>query len=353
MTFSHFSASKKYLLAQAGGWLAYIGLAFLLNQLVGINVDLNLLGGLAIAFFTGIAISHAYRFIILYFRWLECSIWQVILRVLLSSVVLGILFDIVYTYSSFLLLSADINIDLRYNIQQIFGWVIIFQFWSVIYFAYHYFKNYKQEEIKNLKLEAVNTEVALRNLRSQLNPHFIFNALNSMRALVDENPKAAKKGITQLANVLRLSLQSDKRNLIPLEEELLLVDDYLAIEKTRFEERLIIKKNIAEASLKVPFPPFMLQTLTENAIKHGVAKFAKGSELIIDISFENNVLDVKIKNRGDVSKQKLNKQNRGGIGLENTVKRLELLFGKMAKFELYQEGEMVVSRVYIANYPLV
>jgi two-component system LytT family sensor kinase len=335
-------------LAQIGGWSAYIGLAFILNRLMGNALTTALFTSLIIAFFTGIFTSHLYREIILYFKWLELSIYQVVFRVIVMSILLGVLFDFVYTLLSNQILSTEINFDFRYNIQQIFGWVIIFQLWSVIYFAYHYFKNYKLEEIKNLKLEAANTEVALSNLKSQLNPHFIFNAMNSIRALINENPAAAKAAVTQLSNVLRMSLQNEKNNLIPLEEELRLVDDYLAIEKARYEERLQIVKHIDEACLRLPFPPLMLQTLVENAIKHGVSKFAKGSELKLNISKDDKKLYVEIENKG----QLVEKGNRG-LGIANTKERLKLLYGENASFTLMQSGDNVVARLQIQISPLV
>src|SRR5690606_34796559 len=120
----------------------------------------------------------------------------------------------------------------------------VFIIWSLLYFLFHFINNYKKEEIKNLKWEAARNEIELNKIKSQLNPHFIFNSMNSIRALVDENPDLAKNAITQLSNVLRNSLLMGKKKLIPLGDELKIVDDYLSLEKTRFEERLTIIKKI-------------------------------------------------------------------------------------------------------------
>ena len=119
-------------------------------------------------------------------------------------------------------------------------------------------------------------EIELNNLKSQLNPHFIFNALNSIRALVDENPSKSKQAINQLSNILRNSLASDKKGLTKFEDELKIVKDYLGLESIRFEERLKTEFDIHPDSQKFLVPPLMIQTLVENGIKHGISKLTAG-----------------------------------------------------------------------------
>ena len=119
-------------------------------------------------------------------------------------------------------------------------------------------------------------EIELNNLKSQLNPHFIFNALNSIRALVDENPLKSKQAINQLSNILRNSLASDKKGLTKFEDELKIVKDYLGLESIRFEERLKTEFDIHPESQKFLVPPLMIQTLVENGIKHGISKLTPG-----------------------------------------------------------------------------
>jgi LytS/YehU family sensor histidine kinase len=115
-------------------------------------------------------------------------------------------------------------------------------------------------------------ELELQTIKAHINPHFIFNSLNSIRALVDENPERARKAVTELSNILRSSLQSDKMETVSLQKELSIVKDYLALEYMRFEDRLKIVYDIDEDTLDRPVPPMMLQTLVENAIKHGISK---------------------------------------------------------------------------------
>jgi two-component system, LytTR family, sensor kinase len=175
-------------------------------------------------------------------------------------------------------------------------------------------------------------------LRAQMNPHFMFNAMNSIRALILEDPDKAQKAVTQLSNILRSSLLADRRKTINLSEEVKTVEDYLELEKIRYEERLQIRKNIYPDTLNIQVPPMLLQTLVENAIKHGVSKPVKGGFVSIESKIVNKNLVIVISNTGI-----LEKTDSGGFGLENTAHRLELLFGPESKFRIYQASQEVVT----------
>ena len=144
--------------------------------------------------------------------------------------------------------------------------------WNSVYFMYHYVRKSRRQQMETLQLAALVKALELKTIKSHINPHFIFNSLNSIRALVDENPKRARRAITELSNILRSSMQAEKSETVPLEKELDIVKDYLALEQMRFEERLKIEYDIDEDTLQQPVPPMMLQTLVENAIKHGISK---------------------------------------------------------------------------------
>ena len=193
-------------------------------------------------------------------------------------------------------------------------------------------------------------EIELNNLKSQLNPHFIFNALNSIRALVDENPKKSKHSITQLSNILRNSLLSDKRKLTTFNEELRMVKDYLGLETIRFEERLKTTFEIHPDSNMFLVPPLMLQTLVENGVKHGISKLKEGGEISLKTSFTEEKFIIQIRNSGNY---KLNgsSKSRPGLGLKNTKHRLELLFGESASVEIRNESpNVVLTELKIPQY---
>src|SRR5690606_21948627 len=152
-------------------------------------------------------------------------------------------------------------------LANIFLAFLLFALWFVMYFLVHFLDNYNT----SLKYEAKINEIRLNHLKSQLNPHFIFNALNSVRALVDEDPIKPKTAITRISNMLRFSLMMDKKQTIEFGEELNTVKDYLELESIRFEERLEVVYHIEDESYSYKIPPMMLQTIVENGIKHGVS----------------------------------------------------------------------------------
>jgi LytS/YehU family sensor histidine kinase len=213
---------------------------------------------------------------------------------------------------------------------------LLFVLWTVFYFTYHYFDRYN----KSLKYEAKMIEIELNNLKSQLNPHFIFNALNSIRALVDENPIKSKLAINQLSNILRNSLATDKKGLTKFEDELKIVKDYLGLESIRFEERLKTEFDIDPDSNKFLVPPLMIQTLVENGIKHGISKLTPGGTIQLKTAVANDRLKIHIRNSGHLHNG--TKRGKSGLGLKNTVQRLKLIYGDDATFRIVNENNNFV-----------
>lgn len=218
---------------------------------------------------------------------------------------------------------------------------VLFFFWQVFYFLYHYVSNYN----KNLKMEAMVNEFELNKLKSQLNPHFIFNALNSVKALVDEDPERAKESIYQLSSILRNSFTMDKKKVIPFEEELEIVKNYLELEKTRFEERLQVNYDIHPSSYSYKVPPMLLQTVVENGIKHGISKLKNGGEISVKTKVEDGFLIVQIRNSGMYAPNPNNPKSTG-YGLKSTKQRLELLYESEAFFRIRnEEDEKVLTEI--------
>lgn len=204
--------------------------------------------------------------------------------------------------------------------------------WVVLYIMYHYIERYNT----TLKYEAAINEMSLNRLKSQLNPHFIFNALNSIRALVDEDPRKSKIAITQLSNILRNSLVMDKRKVVNFSDELQTVKDYLALEGVRFEERLQTSLHISPEAESFYIPPLMVQTLVENSIKHGISNLIDGGRVQIDAYVKERKLYVCIRNSGQYIngvKRKID----SGLGIANTRERLKLLYGERASFKIGNE----------------
>jgi two-component system LytT family sensor kinase len=215
--------------------------------------------------------------------------------------------------------------------------------WVLIYYFYHYLEKGRRQQLDTLKLEALVKELELKTIKSHINPHFIFNALNSIRALIDENPGRARSAVTHLSNILRSSMQAEKQETVPFERELNIVKDYLALEYIRFEERLKVEYAIAEDTLTQPVPPMMLQTLVENAIKHGIGKRMNGGVVKVISDFRDNYHELIVQNSGHLN----GNANADGFGLSSTRNRLYLLFGDRANFDISQHGELVQAKVLI------
>ena len=213
--------------------------------------------------------------------------------------------------------------------------------WVLIYLFYHYSEEKRLKEVEQMKLKSSIKETEAKVLKAQMNPHFMFNALNSIRALVLEDPSKAQQGITQLSNILRSSLIADRRTTISLKEELRTVEDYLALEKVRYEERLQTKWDVDDDTLGIQVPPMMLQTLVENAIKHGVQKAIGWGFIEINTGLENDNLHIKIRNTGQLFSTESDSEA-GGFGLKNTAQRLDILYGNDASFKIYQENNLTV-----------
>lgn len=236
---------------------------------------------------------------------------------------------------------------IRENKSEVFGIYynsLLIAIWMLIYIVYHYVERNRNNELDRLKLETTVKELELKTIKSHINPHFIFNSLNSIRALVDENPKRARRAITELSNILRSSMQAEKSETVTLERELDIVKDYLALEQMRFEERLKIEMDIDEDTLQQPVPPMMLQTLVENAIKHGISKQIKGGVVRVVAAFKDNDLELLVQNTGQLSST----PNDEGFGIKSTQDRLNLMYQGKAVFDIRDlNNNMVQSKVSI------
>ncbi len=224
------------------------------------------------------------------------------------------------------------------NLAAIYQSIILTSLWLLIYVVWHYVDRNRKDQVAQLKLETTVKELELKTIKAHINPHFIFNSLNSIRALVDENPERARKAITELSNLLRSSMQAEKTETVTLENELKIVNDYLALEKIRFEDRLQVKLQIDEDTLDQQVPPMMLQTIVENAIKHGISKQMNGGTVVINSDFVNNHYELSVENTGQLEKE----PNENGFGLKSTHDRIKLLFGKNANYIIKQKNDDTV-----------
>jgi LytS/YehU family sensor histidine kinase len=231
----------------------------------------------------------------------------------------------------FLQETYDVTLSPFIVIQIFFNFLKPLAIWGLIYFFFQYSNKRLEMERENDKLERAILETEGKVLRAQMNPHFVFNALNSVRALITEDPQKAKKGINQLSKLLRSSLLTERKKTIALSEELDTITDYLALEKIRYEDRLDWSIKIDPSCQKAQIPPMLLQTLVENGIKHGISKSVKGGIIEITAEKQEERVYIRVINPGHL---KTTKEPTEGLGLINSQNRLSLLYGETAQIDL-------------------
>jgi two-component system, LytTR family, sensor kinase len=335
---------KSYWVSQIAGWVFYT-IVDLISYITIFSFDYDefskLLGNVIVNIIVGIALTHLFRLTFRHFNWIKLPIPQLIIRCLAVIILITfIMAAINIPMDSKILNFEKVNWALR-DISYLLTLSKPILIWTLIYVFYAYSNERKNDAIERIKLESSIKDSEAKVLRAQMNPHFMFNALNSIRALILEDPKKAQTGVTQLSNILRSSLLADRRKTVSLKEELKTIEDYLGLEKVRYEERLQIKWAIDENTLGIQVPPMMLQTLVENAIKHGVQKALRWGFVEINTSQKDKKLHIKIRNTGKLKKTE-NKKEDGGFGVNNTIQRLKLLYGDEAKFEIYEEDDITV-----------
>lgn len=335
---------SKYWVCQVCGWggfgLVTLFFAYTYGQPITLKLVMRLCFGLAL----GIPITHWLRNIIIKKKWLTLPIEKILPRLFFSLIIASLIYSVsVLAIFELFNLSEDTKTPfLTRVVLRTFDSSFLLMLWILIYYLYHYLQKNKTQEIDTFRLQSLVKELELKTIKSHINPHFIFNSLNSIRALVDENPERARSAITELSNILRSSMQTEKMETVPLEQELNIVKDYLALEQMRFEERLRVSFNIDEDTLNQPIPPMMLQTLAENAVKHGISKQVDGGSVTIISDFVDDHHEIIIRNSGVLNGH----ANYKGFGLQSTRDRLSLLFGTKATFTIRDiPGNMVEARV--------
>lgn len=332
--------NRVYWICQLTGWSVWA----LLNIIGMLSFDLFFWKKIIIFLFlcfAGLSLTHLLRLTIKKYSWVYLPLKKIIPRILLSSFVIGIILFVLYfaaQYFTGVMPLSEVKIGTPFVWTANLSSVILL--WSLIYFSVHLFENYKRVEIESLIWEAAVKDFELKTLKSQLNPHFMFNAMNSIRALIEEDPENAKAALTRLSNILRYSLKMERNETVPLEEEIQTVTDYLALESVRFEERLNYELVIDPRSGKIEIPPMMIQTLVENGIKHGVTKRTEGGKISVNSKMNGSYLVIQIKNSGQIDEDSL--RHSKGFGIDNTKQRLNLLYGDKAVFTIKNESPDVV-----------
>lgn len=322
---------KLYWICQIGGWFVFIGIEFV-GYLTIDGYRSTLVLNAIFNFFLGIGITHTYRSFLIRTGWLSLPLYKLIPRGIIAVIIMASILTAInipldrYTYPIF----QKIEINMGFLLAYFFNLSKFVLLWALTYHLFQYWERSLLAEKEKYQLQASAKENAYINLKNQLNPHFLFNSLNSIRTLVDADPQLAKSAINQLSGLLRSSLQTGKQKTIALKEELQTVNDYLAIEKIRFDSRLQFECVVDHDVMEAQVPPMMLQTLTENAVKHGISNLKQGGVIKLSAHKSNGLLMIQLINSGQYNPA----PSHQGVGLINTKERLKILFDDLASIEI-------------------
>lgn len=333
------SKNKWYWTLQICGWGLYGILGMAINSYF---YETDLLAALfslctALVMLLG---THTVRLLIKRNDWMKLKLGQLLIRVFPIFIGCAIFINIfnswymihvieLFTYEEF-----SVPIYFLYVLQT----TVYFALWLGIYLVIKYFRNYKREEIEKWKLQSALKDAELIALKAQINPHFLFNALNNIRALILEDHMKARDMVSHLSDLLRYSIQFNNNEKVTIAEELEIVNNYLELESIHYENRLKYEIRSGKEVERCKIPPMIIQLMAENAVKHGISQVKHGGEIIISLKQQDELLVIEVANTG-----KLKETERNGIGLRNATERIRILFDKEPDFELAQDGDMVRS----------
>ncbi|HXA48304.1 MAG TPA: histidine kinase [Burkholderiaceae bacterium] len=347
-------SANSYWWCQIIGWGTYNGMV-LLAQLTSRPKTESLshfLGTIAlISLFSmaiGIFLSQRWRLTIRRHGWIERTGGLPLMQFAMGILLLAML-QLFLNFLTYYLIRPTTADELsewaKYDLLwTALAWVSIYLVWTVLYVATVSRRHTRRMEIEKLQLELHVKEAELRALQAQVNPHFFFNSLNSIRALIYEDAQSAADVIDRLASMMRYTLQSGRANTVPLAQEMQAVRDYLSIEKIRFEDRLQVTESIDMQLDHMAFPPMALQTLVENAVKYGVELSMTPCELRISSQRDGDQIQLAVSNQGRLQEATGSTK----IGVRNASKRMALIFGDGAGVDLFERDGWVTARL---NFP--
>lgn len=318
-----------YWICQIAGWLLYALINAALIPVPG-ALRWTLIGSAV-----GIALTHGLRALAKRQGWAGLPLGKLGLRVIASSLLLsGISIGLASLARGER--PAAPHLILFFNLSA------VYLGWQLIYFGTQWLLRARRAEVHELQSRAAAQAAELKALKAQLDPHFLFNALNGIRAMIAIDPGRAQDLVTQLAALLRHTLSG--ADTVPLSRELEVVRSYLAIEGARFEERLRVSMDVPDDCLGAPVPALLVQALVENGIQHGVARLAAGGEIAVSARLGGGSLQLEVANTAAPD----GKPDGARVGLQNARDRLRLLFGESARLDLDRSSaERTVARVTI------
>ncbi|MDO8550829.1 MAG: histidine kinase [Ignavibacteria bacterium] len=274
-----------------------------------------------------------------------------VIKIFLSHIFGGVFISVLWLAAGYYVINSLLTVDETYLefFLNVLPWrllisILYYFLFTAFYYLIIYYANYQERIINEAELKNLVTQAELRSLKFQINPHFIFNSLNSMSALTVINPEKARSMILKLADFLRYTLASNERQTTNLSEELKNILLYLEIEKIRFEDKFEFAEDIEKECLGIKVPSMILQPLFENAIKHAVYEALEKVTLNLSAKIKNGFMEIKVENNfeGNTSGKPGT-----GIGLTNIKNRLELIYNRKDLIDIKKEKNIFAVSLFI------
>ena len=339
-------------LFQIAGWLIYAGSNYLLFFIITKTKN-QTNGGFIIRMLLGFTITSILRYIYKNFVNYGFITKKIVLLLSIASIISAVIWQVGSKYIKAAVnyqnpIAVILNIRLVNLFMDLYWDIVLIAAWSTLYFGIKLWISYNHLKQKTYETNLLSKKTEIKVLQSQLNPHFLFNSLNSIRALIKEDKDTAKEMIDKLSALLNYVFANNKKITSKISEEIDIIQNYLAIEKIRFEEKLETSVEIGKGTNDLEILTFLIHPLVENAIKHGM----KTTKLPLQIKIftkkmgENGLL-IGVENSGYFIENKNN-----GIGLENIKLRLNNAYPNNHKFTILEENGFVKVEINIYNLKL-
>jgi two-component sensor histidine kinase len=338
-------SSRGYWICQIAGWGSF-AIYVLASYLWAVGPARRLTDAASILFFNVVVcplVMHMVRSGMYSRGWIQLPLRRLVARLIpVVPALAGFLTALVDV--SALVLNGGHGLSWPSLAGVFFGFCWAFAGWFLIYFTVH---ARRRHDALRLELAVTSRDAQLQSLRAQLNPHFLFNCLNSLRSLIVEDPARAASMVTGLAEILRYSLASDRMDTVRFAEELDVIDEYVDLERIRFEERLRVERDVERSALDARIPPMLVQTLVENAVKHGISELPQGGVVRLEARTSGGRLEIRVTNTGRLKTS----ADATGYGLRNAAERLRLLYGDTASLTLRDNDGTTVAALSLPLEP--
>ncbi len=315
---------------QIGGWFGLVPVFISMNLIAGAGPGVAVLNGIfrqVVGFVLTLGLRHFYR------RWARVGIspWRLALIAVPLTAGAAVIDHLLFHYARSLagIRLVDLPPDLV-DTAATLARLILYGAWSALYLNLHYMLDIRDRDLRLARAEIAARDGELQVLRAQLNPHFLFNALNTIAAEADDDPARVRAVTAGLSQLLRFSMQQ-REHFGVLGDEIVAVEGYLAVERLRFEDRLVWRTSFAPAARAARVPTALLLPLVENAIKYGLQTSPGQLELRLGGDVRDGWIEVFVENSGRWVEPDPTATRSTGIGLANLRRRLDLLCGHEAR----------------------